>query len=180
MTKQQQYIIGGVVLFFIGMFFLRFELPVISVAAEPLSNWSLFGLVTITNSLLTSVIAVILIIVVTLIGTRNMQLVPSGLQNILEFIVEGLYNLTESICGPEWVKKFYLIPITIFFYVLVSNLLGLLPFVPAIGLCEAVHHGTTMPRILMPPMPKTTLRTAVASSVFVLARPAGIMSISYR
>ncbi len=138
MTKQQQYIIGGVVLFLIGMFFLRFELPAISVAAEPLFK---FGEFKITNSLFTSAIATILILIVTLIGTRNMQLVPSGLQNILEFIVEGLYNLTENICGPEWVKKFYLIPITIFFYVLVSNLLGLLPFVPAIGLCEAVHHG---------------------------------------
>ncbi|MFQ5577354.1 MAG: F0F1 ATP synthase subunit A, partial [Anaerolineae bacterium] len=71
--------------------------------------------------------------------TRNMQLVPSGLQNVLEMIVEALYNLTEGVSGPKWVGKFYLIPTTIFIYVLVSNWIGLLPGLAGIGLCEA-HH----------------------------------------
>jgi F-type H+-transporting ATPase subunit a len=67
-------------------------------------------------------------------------MIPSGLQNVLEMIVEGLYNLTEGVSGPKWVARFFIIPTTIFIYVLVSNWFGLLPGLAGIGLCQE-HHA---------------------------------------
>ena len=130
------YAVGALVLLVLGTMFLRFELPGVSVSAETL--WHVGGF-NITNSYLTSLVVTLLIIVVAYLGTRNMQMVPSGLQNILEFMVEALYNLTESISGPKWVARFFVVPTTIFIYVLASNWLGLLPLA-GIGLCEEPHH----------------------------------------
>lgn len=139
MGKGGLYAIGAIVLIIVGSLLLRFELPVVSVSAEHLPGWNIGGL-PITNSYLTSWAVIIVIIVVVFLGTRNMQLIPSGLQNIIEIIVETLYNLTESVSGREWVGRFFIIPTTIFIYVLASNWFGLLPGLAGIGLCAA-HHS---------------------------------------
>jgi len=96
----------------------------------------------VTNSVLTAWLVTILIFIVTFLGTRNMALKPSGLQNFLEFLVEGLYNLTESVSGPKWVSRFFVVPATIFIFVLTANLFGLFIGIPlaGLGICEA-HHG---------------------------------------
>jgi F-type H+-transporting ATPase subunit a len=133
-SRTLYYVIGVLVLLILGSIFLRFELPVVSVSAEKIPG------LPITNALLTAVVVSIIIIVAVYFGTRNMQLVPSGLQNVLEIIVEALYNQTESVSGPKWAPKFFIIPSTIFIYVLVSNWIGLFPGLAGIGICEAHHH----------------------------------------
>jgi len=84
-------------------------------------------------------VVTILIIALVLLGSRKMQLLPSGLQNIIEIAVEGLYNLTEGVSGRKWVGRFFIIPTTIFIYVLVSNWFGLLPGLAGIGFCVPAH-----------------------------------------
>ncbi len=133
--KTLLYLLGIVVLVVLGGMFLRFELPPISVSAEHLPNMYL-GPLPITNSLLTSWVVVILLIAMAYFATRNMQMVPSGLQNLLEWIVEQLYNITEGVSGPKWAVKFFIVPTTIFFYVLFSNWFGLIPGLGGFGFCE--------------------------------------------
>ena len=133
-------IVGAIVLIIIGSLLFRFALPVVSVSAEHIPGWSLLG-IPISNSLLTSWVVMIVIIVGAWLGTRNMQLVPSGWQNIVELIVETLYNLTESVSGPKWVGRFFVIPTTIFIYVLASNWFGLIPGLPGFGVCHAAQHA---------------------------------------
>ncbi|MGH7286464.1 MAG: F0F1 ATP synthase subunit A [Myxococcota bacterium] len=48
------------------------------------------------------------------------------LRNVLELLVEMLKGLAEQNMGPHWRKYFPLIG-TIFFFILISNLLGLIP-----------------------------------------------------
>ncbi len=124
----------------IAGFFLQVNLPTISVAAERLFS---IGSFSVTNALLTSWIATILIVLVVFLATRNMQSRPSGLQNFIEFVVEGVYNLTESVSGREWAPRFFAIPATIFIFVLVANWFGLFIGVPlaGLGLCEGGEHG---------------------------------------
>jgi len=124
-------------LIILGFGFLRFELPVVSVSAEHLFD---LGPLSVSNSLFTSVIVTIIIAVVAILGTRNMQLVPSGLQNVIELVVETLYNLTEGVSGPKWAGRFFVIPATIFIFVLGSNWFGLIPGLAGVGYC-AVHHA---------------------------------------
>jgi F-type H+-transporting ATPase subunit a len=122
--------------------YLPTEQPVISVPAESLVR---VGPLNITNSLLASWVVIAVILLMFFIGLSNMKLQPSGLQNVLEFLYEGLYNLTENVAGPEHAKKFFAIPATIFIYVLFSNWLALFPGFPlmGVGLCQEAHHAET-------------------------------------
>lgn len=129
----------AVAIMILSTMYLKFDLPIISVSAEALPHLFLFGM-PITNALLTSWIVTIILIVGAYLSTRNMKLVPSGMQNLLEMIVEALYGVIDGMAPPEWSKKFFLIPVTIFFYVLVSNWFGLLPGLAGIGFCEEPHH----------------------------------------
>ncbi len=81
----------------------------------------------ISNTLLTSWIVVILIALFAFLATRNMSLVPKGLQNVMELLIETLVGLTEQVAGPERGRKFFPIVATIFIYVLFANLVGLIP-----------------------------------------------------
>ena len=49
-----------------------------------------------------------------------------SLRNIVEVLVEMLANLAEDRIGPDW-RKYFPIVATLFFFILISNLMGLLP-----------------------------------------------------
>jgi F-type H+-transporting ATPase subunit a len=121
-------------------------LPEVSLAAEPIFYIGSFG---VTNSLLTSWLVMILLIVVSFLATRRMpkslesasneELVPrSGLQNALEMIVEGFYGMTRNI-GGSWAPKFFPIIMTMFLFVFLANFSGLLPIAGSVGLLEHPH-----------------------------------------
>jgi F-type H+-transporting ATPase subunit a len=57
---------------------------------------------------------------------RGLQLVPGKGQNLLEMIVGGLEDFMVDITGPEG-RAFFPFIATLFLYILVSNLLGLIP-----------------------------------------------------
>ncbi len=138
MKTRDKVILGTVVtvaLLVIGSLFLRFQLPPVVISAEALPGFEIAGF-QVTNTLLTALLVDAILLVLAIAGTRNMQLVPSGLQNFLEWVVETLYNLTESIAGNKWTPRFFMIVATIFFYVLVSNWFGLVPGLAAVGFCE--------------------------------------------
>src|SRR5512137_1610988 len=122
-----------------GNLFLRFRLPPVVVRAEALPGLAIGG-VPITNALLTALLVDVILVLLAIVGTRRMRLVPSGLQNFLEWGVETLYNMTTSVAGPKWAPRFFAIVATIFFYVLVSNWFGLVPGLAAFGVCEP-HQG---------------------------------------
>ena len=58
---------------------------------------------------------------------------PSGAQNLLEWLVEALYGLLESIIGPHLVKRTFWFFATIFIFILAANWFGLIPGVGTIG-----------------------------------------------
>lgn len=122
----------------LGRLLLGFNLPPVVVAAERLPGVVIGG-VHITNAFLTTLVVDVVLVVLAFLGTRNMQIVPSGLQNFLEWVVETLYNLTESVAGAKWTPRFFAIVATIFLYVLISNWYGLIPGLAAFGVCEE-HH----------------------------------------
>jgi F-type H+-transporting ATPase subunit a len=82
----------------------------------------------VTNSLLTTVLVMAFLVIVSYIGTRRMTLVPtSGLQNLLEWIVEFLLNLSEGMSGRKLGRKIFPLIATLFIFILAANWIGLLP-----------------------------------------------------
>ncbi len=57
---------------------------------------------------------------------RNRQLIPGKLQNFLELCVEGLFNFITTVLGND-AKKYTPFLGTLFFYILLNNLMGLIP-----------------------------------------------------
>jgi len=100
------------------------------------------GSFTITNSLLVSWAATLILIIIAYFSTKTMKMVPTGLQNLMEIIIESLYNLVTSVTGDDkQSKKFFPLIGTIFLLVLFSNWLGLIPGVGSIGIAESGAEG---------------------------------------
>jgi F-type H+-transporting ATPase subunit a len=114
--------------------------PHVEVAAEEL--WSIGGF-HITNSLFTALIVDIIVVAIAFFASRNMQIVPRGLQNVMEMILEALYNLFKNI-APKFIDKAWPLVATIFLYVLISNYTGLLP-TGGFGMCKpAEEHSARL------------------------------------
>ncbi len=68
----------------------------------------------------------LILIIVAFLLSKSIQMIPRKGQNILELIVDGLENFMVDVTGPEG-RAFFPYIATIFLYILVSNLLGLIP-----------------------------------------------------
>lgn len=78
-------------------------------------------------------IVAIFLIVVAQMATRNLQLIPSGLQNFTEWLIESLYNFLEGILGPHLVKRTFWFFASLFVFILFTNWFGLIPGVGTLG-----------------------------------------------
>lgn len=87
----------------------------------------------VTNSMLMVWIVAAFIILMTQLATRDLKLVPSGLQNFVEWMVESLYNFLEGILGAHLVKRTFWFFATIFVLILFTNWFGLIPGVGTVG-----------------------------------------------
>ena len=94
-----------------------------------------------TNSMVVSWVVAALLILFVRLATRNMKQVPSGAQNLLEWLVEGLYGFLESIIGPHLVKRTFWFFATIFIFILATNWFGLLPGVGTLGWGHQTANG---------------------------------------
>lgn len=72
-------------------------------------------------------VVALFMVVVAVITYRKRQLIPGRLQNLVEMIVEGLFNLFESVMGRENARKFTPFLGTLFVYIWFMNLVGLIP-----------------------------------------------------
>ena len=91
------------------------------------------GPLPVTNALLGTWISIIFLFLVFFLGTRRRDLIPSGMQNVVEWIVEYLLNLTESVAGTVKARKFFPLVATFFIFILFCNLLDIFPGVDTIG-----------------------------------------------
>jgi F-type H+-transporting ATPase subunit a len=95
----------------------------------------------ITNSMVVSWIVAAGLIIFARVATRDMKHVPGKAQNLLEWLVAGLYGFLESIIGPYLVKRTFWFFATIFIFILSANWVGLIPGVGTIGWGLQTPHG---------------------------------------
>ncbi len=85
------------------------------------------GSVNFTNSNLMMLVAGLLVLALLYYGARPRAVVPGRLQALAELCYDGIYNMCIETIGDEG-KRFFPFIFTLFFFVLMGNLLGLLPF----------------------------------------------------
>jgi F-type H+-transporting ATPase subunit a len=74
-----------------------------------------------------AILASIILIVMALIVRGSLQLVPRGIQNFMETIVEAIYKLVDENIGHHWGRTLFPFICTIFVFILLCNLMGLVP-----------------------------------------------------
>jgi F-type H+-transporting ATPase subunit a len=136
----------------------------IHVPIQPAVVFTIFGL-PVTNSLLTSWIVILLLIVFSLLVTRRMELVPRGIQNVGEGIIEILLKLAEQVAGSH-ARAFLPLVATLFLFILTANWFSVLPGVGTLAL-----DGNA---ILRNPNSDLSITAAMAAIVFVWVQVVGL------
>jgi F-type H+-transporting ATPase subunit a len=95
----------------------------------------------ITNSMVVTWMVTIVLLVFARVATHRMRRVPTGAQNLLEALVEGLYGFLEGIIGSHLVKRTFWFFATVFIFILAANWMGLIPGVGTIGWGEQTAAG---------------------------------------
>ena len=143
--------IGAVMYFGLGLVFPREDLH-ISVKAEALMciggamdaahpGECVSGF-PITNSLVTTIIVDLLLVLTVVFGVRRAQMVPRGFQNFIELVVGTFYDFAVGV-DKKNVAKFFPFAATAFLLIILSNLLGLIPGAGSIGMCQPYAHAAT-------------------------------------
>lgn len=121
----------------------------ISLVAEELFH---IGPLPITNTLIITWIVMAFLIVISILATRKMKQVPTGLQNFMETIIEALFRLFNNITQNEKLtKKFFPLCATIFLFVIVCNWTEALPGLDSIGLKP--QHEVSEEKTVSPGLP---------------------------
>lgn len=116
------------------------QLPAEVLSENPILTLPIAGDLYLTNTLIATVLADLILILLALIVVRAVradQLVLSGAAGAIEALVEVLYGLAESTAG-KWAKRIFPWMATITLLVLVANWTELIPGVDSIG---ALHHS---------------------------------------
>jgi F-type H+-transporting ATPase subunit a len=87
----------------------------------------------VSNSMLMVWIVAAFVIFVAQAATRKLAVVPTGLQNFAEWLVESLYTFLEGILGKHLVKRTFWFFGTLFVLILFTNWFGLIPGVGTVG-----------------------------------------------
>jgi len=95
----------------------------------------------ITNSMVVSWVVALALVIFARVATRDMKKIPGGTQNLLEWLVGGLYDFLERIIGPQLVKRTFWFFATTFIFILSANWIGLIPGADTIGWGHRAPEG---------------------------------------
>jgi F-type H+-transporting ATPase subunit a len=122
---------------------IAMALPVITVPGEKVCTdcLGIEGL-TLTNTIIGTLLADIIVLAFALGATRNLKEVPGRLQGLFEVLTDALYGLAKTTAGPH-AKKIFPFMATIFLFLLFANWLELVPGVDSVGLMHCAETGVT-------------------------------------
>jgi len=83
--------------------------------------------ISLTNSAIYMMVSVVLIVVFMIGATSGRRLVPTRLQALAEMTYEFVANMVRNSAGEEGMKFFPLV-FSLFTFILISNLIGLIPY----------------------------------------------------
>lgn len=131
--------------FFIHPIFAQ-EAGVEGLTKAPVQLFSLGGF-PITNSLISELIVTGIIIAVIQFAMRSPKLIPSGVQNFVEWIVESMNNFLEMLLGRETARRGFWYFGGLLVFIVLGNLLALVPGVGTFGWGHDIngHFEVTKP-----------------------------------
>ncbi|MEK7644422.1 MAG: F0F1 ATP synthase subunit A, partial [Patescibacteria group bacterium] len=130
------------------------------------------GPIGITNTMVNVWLAMFIFLILGIFVSRSVKLSPGKLQNAGEFILEGVLGYFDQVTGDRK-KTLRFLPIvgSIFFFILLSNWLGLLP---GTGTIKIGHNF-----LLRPANSDLNLTVAMALSAVVISHLFGFVSVGF-
>ncbi len=72
-------------------------------------------------------LTVVVVFLIARAATKNIQLVPTGAQNVMEAFVQGVVTIGADTMGKENAKKFMPLIATLGFIIFIANMMGIVP-----------------------------------------------------
>ena len=123
------------------------------------------GPLPVTNSMVTSWVVALVLIVVIRIAVGKRRLVPTRAQAIVENLVQGILDLTAPIVGPKVAKPTFPLLIALFTFILIQNWSGLFPGVGTIYMVD--HKSGEWMELIRPGNADMNATLALAAVAFV-------------
>ncbi|MBN2240476.1 MAG: F0F1 ATP synthase subunit A [Dehalococcoidales bacterium] len=122
---------------------IAIEKPHIQLPAETIFHIGPFG---VTNTLLTSWISMLVLVLISWAVTRRLKIIPGRLQSLLESAFEWMLNFCVEVAGEKNGRRFFPLVTTIFLFVLMNAWMNLIPGYGAITktIEENVLSGTVI------------------------------------
>lgn len=134
--------------------------------------------VPITATLVTVWVTMVLLAVLAVVLRNRLAMIPGGFQNTMELMVGGAYDyVEETLESKELARKYFPVIATIFLFLLVMNLFGLLPGVTSIGLWEGHGDEKHLIPFLYPPATDLNITLAFALVSMFVIELAGIAAL---
>jgi F-type H+-transporting ATPase subunit a len=100
------------------------------------------GPLPISNSVVcTWIVAAIILVTVRLTTWKSIKEVPSGMQNLMEALVEGWENFMGDVLDPKVTRWVFPFATTFFIFILLSDYVDLIPGVGTIGFGTPAQHS---------------------------------------
>ncbi len=127
----------------------------------------LVGNFEVTNTLITSWITMLALVLLFWAVTRRIKLIPTRLQNLIESVIEWLLNFCIDVAGEQNGRRFFPIIVTIFLFVFMNAWINLIPGFGSITYTGAEHHAYPLLRGANTDI-SFTLALSLISFVFVV------------
>lgn len=130
----------------------------------------------ITATLITTWLAMAILVLVAWRVRATLKTVPGKLQSIFEMLIGGAYEyMAETLENREIARRYFPVLMTIFLALLFMNLLGLFPGVTSIGYYPA--DGSGFIPFLYPPATDLNIAIGFAIIAMFVIQMAGILSL---
>ena len=120
----------------------------------------------ITNSIISEVIVTAIIIAVIQIAMRSPKLIPSGMQNFVEWIVEAMNNFLEMLMGRDTTRRGFWYFGGLIVFIVLGNLLALVPGVGTFGWGHDINGHFEVTKPFLRGMNANDNLTAAYSAIF--------------
>jgi F-type H+-transporting ATPase subunit a len=146
----------------------------ITLFAEPITHIGSFN---VTNALITSTFAVLVLIILAIFLRFKLKEVPNKFQSVFELVLENALNLCDQVTGSRKLSnQIFPVAISVFFFILLNNWLGLLP-VGGFGVLEKGHEGLIFVPFLRGGTADINTTIALAVMAVIGANIFGVVSI---
>lgn len=146
-------IVGGVaivlLLFLVSLIVRAVPQPIIEIKGETITTITIIpslsssiGTLDIRNTLIASWLVVTFLVILAWFSGRKLKMQPSGWQNFVEAVIEGIRGLVTNTAGEKNGRRFFWVIATLLIFIAVTNWFALLPFFNVVGKVESVtpHH----------------------------------------